>query len=326
MRSCPVLWIVAPCYNEQEALPISAPVFLKKLNEMIDNSLIDENSRILFVNDGSSDQTWRIIRELSETNRHFIGVSLSRNRGHQNALLAGLTEAASQADIVISADCDGQDDLNALDQMVKAYLDGYEIVYGVRSDRASDSWFKRFSAQSFYKFMNFLGCDILYNHADFRLASSRVLRHLADFQEVNLFLRGVFPLIGFPSTVVTYQRNSRVAGETHYPLGKMLALASNGITSLSTKPITFIILLGLVITCLGTLGLLKTGLDALFFHAEPLWAPVIHVICFFTGLEIFSLGVIGEYVGKTYLESKRRPRYIISEKTWEFSNKNGRQE
>ena len=236
----PVLWIVIPCYNEQAVLPITAPMFLEKITQLTQDGLISDESRILFVNDGSRDKTWEIIGSLAESDPHFLGIAQSRNRGHQNAVLAGLMTAKDYCDITISIDCDGQDDINAMDEMVKQYLDGCEIVYGVRSRRDTDTWFKRVTAESFYKLMNEMGAEVVYNHADYRLVSSRVLQAFSDYHEVNLFLRGMFPLVGFKSTSVFYARHERIAGESHYPLSKMLGLALDGITSMSTKPIRLI--------------------------------------------------------------------------------------
>ena len=230
--SKPILWIVIPCYNEEKVLPITAPMFLQKLQSLAEKGLVSDKSRVLFVNDGSRDSTWELICRFAKEDEHFIGISQSRNRGHQNAVLAGLMEAkASDCDITISIDCDGQDDIDAMDEMVAAYAQGYQVVYGVRSNRDSDTFFKRFTAQSFYKLLNKMGAEVVYNHADYRLISSRVLQEFANFKEVNLFLRGMIPLVGFPSTTVEYVRHERLAGESHYPLTKMLALAMNGITA-----------------------------------------------------------------------------------------------
>ena len=228
----PILYIVVPCYNEQDVLPQTAPMFLQKLKDLSALGKISEESRVLFVNDGSRDDTWRIICDLARQDRHFMGIAQSRNRGHQNAVLAGLMEAMDKCDITISIDCDGQDDINAMDDMVDAYLDGCEIVYGVRSSRETDSFFKRATAQGFYRLLNMMGAEVVYNHADYRLMSARVLKEFANFKEVNLFLRGMVPLVGFKSTSVAYERHERIAGESHYPLTKMLALAFDGITSL----------------------------------------------------------------------------------------------
>ena len=229
----PVLYIVIPCYNEEKVLPVTSGMFLEKLKSLISEAVISDDSRIMFVNDGSRDSTWDIITGLSEEEKYFTGISLSRNRGHQNALLAGLLEAEPLCDITISIDCDGQDDINAIDSMVREYLDGAEIVYGVRSSRETDTFFKRTTAQGFYKLMNRMGANVVYNHADYRLLSAKVIKELANFKEVNIFLRGMIPLVGFKSTCVYYERHERLAGESHYPLKKMLALAIDGITSLS---------------------------------------------------------------------------------------------
>ena len=244
--SKPVLWIVIPCYNEEQVLPITAPMFLEKIHSLTAQGLVSDKSRVLFVNDGSRDKTWELIQGFAAQDEHYIGISQSRNRGHQNAVLAGLMEAKSRCDITISIDCDGQDDINAMDEMVKKYLDGAEVVYGVRSRRDTDTFFKRFTAEGFYHVMNALGADIVFNHADYRLISARVLDNFADYKEVNIFLRGMVPLVGFKSEVVTYERHERLAGESHYPLSKMLALAFDGITSLSNKPIRIITGAGIV--------------------------------------------------------------------------------
>lgn len=252
----PVLYIVIPCYNEEKVLPITCELFLKKIITLVKKNKIDNNSRILFVNDGSKDRTWEIICELAKKDEHYMGISQSRNRGHQNAVLAGLMEAKDKCDITISIDCDGQDDINAMDEMVDQYLDGSEIVYGVRSKRDTDTFFKRFTAEGFYKLMNLMGAEVVFNHADYRLVSSRVLKEFANFEEVNIFLRGMFPLVGFKSTSVYYERHERIAGESHYPLSKMLALAFDGITSLSIKPIRMITGLGGFIAVLSFIGVI----------------------------------------------------------------------
>ena len=311
-----ILWIVIPCYNEQEVLPITAPRFLEELERLIAKGKVADSSRILFVNDGSKDATWYLIGKLAEGNPHFIGISQSRNRGHQNAVLAGLMEAKDQCDVTISIDCDGQDDPRAMEAMIDAYHEGCEIVYGVRSNRASDTWFKRTSAQSFYKVLNRMGVETVYNHADYRLVSARVLKHFADYQEVNIFLRGMFPLVGFKSTSVYYERHERLAGKSHYPLRRMIALAVDGITSLSIEPIHIIARAGLVFSLLGLLGILWAVIRWLSGHTVAGWASLMVVQFLLGGVIVLSLGVIGEYVGKTYLETKRRPRYIISEKTY----------
>ena len=317
MTPRPVLWVVVPCYNEQDVLPLTAPKFLDKLKALIFSGRIDDSSRILFINDGSKDDTWRIITSLSLQDNHYSGISLSRNRGHQNALLAGLMEAVDKCSITISLDCDGQDDIDAVDDMLDEYFSGSDVVYGVRSERRNDTWFKRNTAQAFYTLMNFMGAEIVYNHADYRLITSRVLKHLADFHEVNMFLRGIIPLIGFKSSCVMYERTSRLAGESHYPLRKMLAFAADGITSLSVRPITLIAIAGAASGLLGFAGIVWAVIAALTGHNVTGWASTMCVVCFMGGIQLLSLGVIGEYVGKTYLESKHRPRYIISERTYQ---------
>ena len=317
MEAKPILWIVIPCYNEEAVLPITAPMFLQKLEDLSSAGRISARSRILFVNDGSKDRTWAIIRELAEKDERFLGISQSRNRGHQNAVLAGLMEARDKCDITISIDCDGQDDINAMDAMVEAYLGGSEVVYGVRSRRDTDTWFKRFTAESFYKLLAAMGAEVVFNHADYRLVSSLVLNHFADYEEVNIFLRGMFPLVGFPSSSVYYDRAERLAGESHYPLKKMLALAFNGITSLSVKPISFITGLGAGVSLLGLVIAIWAIVEAILGNTVAGWTSTICVVYLLGGIQLISLGVIGQYVGKTYLESKRRPRYIISERTWE---------
>ena len=317
----PVLYIVIPCYNEEKVLPITAPMFLKKIQDLSAAGKISQDSRVLFVNDGSKDNTWNIIKDLSKADPHYIGICQSRNRGHQNAVLAGLMEAKDKCHITISIDCDGQDDINAMDAMVDAYLDGCEVVYGVRSKRDTDTFFKRFTAEGFYKLMNWMGAEVVFNHADYRLISSRVLQEFANFKEVNIFLRGMIPLVGFKSTSVYYERAERIAGESHYPLKKMLALAFDGITSLSVKPIRMITGFGVTVSILSFLGVLWALISQLTGSTVSGWASTMCVICFMGGVQLVCLGVIGEYVGKIYMETKRRPRYIISERTWEDEKK-----
>ena len=313
----PSLYIVVPCYNEEEVLPITAPLFRKKLLQLIADGKISDESRVLFVNDGSKDRTWELIRAMAEKEEHILGVCLSRNRGHQNAVLAGLMEAKDRCDITISIDCDGQDDLDAMDRMVDAYLEGNEVVYGVRSSRETDTFFKRTTAQGFYKFLSAMGAEIVYNHADYRLVSSRVLQHFAGFGEVNLFLRGMIPLVGFPSTTVEYARHERMAGKSKYPLRKMLALAMNGITSLSVKPLHLITSFGAFVAIVSFIGCIWALVSALAGKTVAGWASMTCIICFVSGVQLISLGIIGEYIGKIYMEAKHRPRYIISERTWE---------
>lgn len=311
----PTLYIVILCYNEEEVLPITSVQFLDKLNALIHENKISGESRIMFVNDGSKDNTWSIIKDLASGDRHYIGIAQSRNRGHQNAVLAGLMESKDKCDITISIDCDGQDDINAMDDMVDEYLNGAEIVYGVRNSRETDTFFKRTTAQGFYKVLKFMGVDVVYNHADYRLISSRVLQEFANFKEVNLFLRGMIPLVGFKSTCVYYKRNERLAGESHYPLKKMLELAFDGITSLSVKPIRMITLLGFFIAVISFIGVIWGLVTAFMGQTVPGWASIICIICFLSGVQLLALGVIGEYIGKIYMEAKSRPRYIISERT-----------
>lgn len=312
----PRLIIVVPCYNEQEVLPITAPMFLAKIKSLAQAGQITQDSRVMFVNDGSRDDTWNIITRLAEEDEHFIGISQSRNRGHQNAVLAGLMTAKDMCDITISIDCDGQDDINAMDGMVAAYHEGCEIVYGVRSRRDTDTFFKRFTAESFYKLLNAMGAEVVYNHADYRLISSRALQELAKFKEVNIFLRGMVPLVGFKSTSVYYERSERAAGKSHYPLRKMLALAFDGITSLSIKPIKMIFVLGLIVALISSVGIIWAVVEAILGNTASGWASTTCIICFLSGVQLISIGVIGEYIGKIYMEVKHRPRYIISEKTW----------
>mgnify|MGYP000771827185 CR=1 FL=1 len=322
--SKPVLWIVIPCYNEEQVLPITAPMFLEKIHSLTAQGLVSDKSRVLFVNDGSRDKTWELIQDFAAQDEHYIGISQSRNRGHQNAVLAGLMEAlhSDSCDITISIDCDGQDDINAMDAMVDAYVnDGCEVVYGVRSKRDTDTFFKRFTAESFYKLLNAMGAEVVFNHADYRLLSSRVLEEFAKFREVNLFLRGMVPLVGFKSTCVTYERHERIAGESHYPLKKMLGLAFDGITSLSVKPIRMVFFAGLFITILSFIGIIWAVIAAIAGHSVAGWASLACLVCFVGGMQCLFLGIIGEYIGKIYLEVKQRPRYIISERTAEMDEK-----
>ena len=313
----PKLYIIIPCYIEVAVLPITAPMFLEKINALAASGKISGDSRVMFVNDGSRDRTWEIIEQLSKQDEHYIGICQSRNRGHQNAVLAGLMEAKDVCDITISIDCDGQDDINAMDEMVDAYLDGCEVVYGVRSSRETDTFFKRFTAQSFYKFLAMMGADVVYNHADYRLISAKVLKEFANFKEVNLFLRGMVPLVGFKSTSVSYSRAERIAGESHYPLKKMIGLAVDGITSLSVKPLQLIMTFGLVVAFISFIGCIWALVTALCGRAVSGWASMTCIICFVSGVQLICLGIIGEYIGKIYMETKQLPRYIISKRTWE---------
>ncbi|MGO5240163.1 glycosyltransferase family 2 protein [Parolsenella sp. LCP21S3_E11] len=317
MRKPPVLAIVIPCYNEEEVLPITSGLFKAELEDLVAKGKVDPASHVLLVNDGSRDRTWELIEGLAASDPAFRGCSLSRNRGHQNALLGGLMEARGHCDATISIDCDGQDDIATMEAMVDAYLDGCDVVYGVRSSRETDTFFKRFTAQSFYRLLSSMGVECVYNHADYRLLGARALDALAEFREVNLFLRGMVPLVGFKSTSVYYERHERMAGESHYPLSKMLALAVNGITSLSVKPIRLITWTGLAVALASLVAIVWV----LVAHAAGAtvagWASTTAAVCFMGGVQMLSLGVIGEYVGKIYLESKHRPRYVISERTWE---------
>ena len=313
----PILYLIIPCYNEEKVLPVTKNLFLEKLHFLIQHGRIHERSRILYVNDGSRDRTWELICEFAEEDKYITGISQSRNRGHQNAVLAGLMEALDKCDITISIDCDGQDDLDAMDQMIDCYMDGCEIVYGVRSSRNSDTFFKRTTAQGYYKVLQKMGVDVVYNHADYRLVSSRVLREFADYREVNLFLRGMFPLVGFKSTCVYYERRERMAGDTHYPLKKMLSLAWEGITSLSVKPLRMIMALGALIACLSFCGVIWSVVMAVLGRTVAGWASTVCIVSFIGGVQLICTGVIGEYIGKIYMEVKHRPRYIISERTEE---------
>ena len=313
----PVLFIIIPCYNEEKVLPVTSGLFLNQLNQMIDSKKINQDSRILFVNDGSKDDTWEIICDLAKKDAHFIGISQSRNRGHQNAVLAGLMESKNLCDIAISIDCDGQDDIIVMSEMVDRYIEGYDVVYGVRSDRTSDTAFKRFTAETYYKVLNWMGAEVVYNHADYRLMSSRVTKEFSNFEEVNLYLRGLIPLVGFKSTTVSYERHERMAGESHYPLKKMLGLAFDGITSLSVKPLHFITGFGALVAVLSFMGVLWAIVEAILGKTISGWASTTCIVCFVSGVQLICMGVIGEYIGKIYLETKRRPRFIISERTWD---------
>ncbi len=306
-----ILYIVVPCYNEEEVLHETASRLKQKMEGMIAGGVIAENSRVLFVNDGSKDRTWEIITELHETDSLFSGLKLSRNRGHQNALLAGLMTAKQHADMAISMDADLQDDIDAVDQFVAHYYKGCDVVYGVRSSRATDTAFKRGTAQGFYKFMRTLGVDIVDNHADYRLMSKRALEALASYDEVNIFLRGIVPQLGFPTAIVAYERKERFAGESKYPLKKMLAFAFDGITSFSVKPIRFVSVLGVVIFFISLLMLVYALVAKILGHTVAGWSTLMGSIWMIGGIQLLCLGMIGEYVGKIYSETKRRPRYIV---------------
>lgn len=309
----PKLFIVIPCYNEESVIPITAPLFLDEITKLTAKGLISSDSRILFVDDGSKDNTWEIIKSLNKEDIHYIGIKQSRNRGHQNAVYAGLMIAKDKCDITISIDCDGQDDIYTMEKMVEAYFEGNEIVYGVRSSRKTDTIFKSSTAKLYYKLLNLLGAKVVYNHSDYRLVSSRVLKEFSNFREVNLFLRGMFPLVGFKSTSVYYERHERMAGESKYTLGKMLHLAFDGITSLSVVPLRLISEMGIVISILSFVGVVWSVLQNFYGHAVEGWASTVCIVCFMGGVQLISMGVIGEYIGKIYLEVKDRPRYIIAD-------------
>ena len=305
------LYIVVPCYKEEEVLPETSKRLKAKLEELVRNGRIAPDSRVLFVDDGSSDRTWEIIAALHRQDETFSGVKLSRNRGHQNALLAGMEEAARHSDVIITMDADLQDDIDAVDRMLDKYQEGCEVVYGVRSSRAKDTFFKRFTAQRYYRFMQAMGVDLVYDHADYRLMSRRAVEALMSFSEVNLFLRGMVPLVGFKSDTVLYERGERFAGESKYPLKKMIAFALDGITSFSVKPIRLILNLGIAIFVVAAVILLYSLIRKLCGQTVSGWASLVCSIWALGGIQLLALGVIGEYIGKIYNETKRRPRYII---------------
>lgn len=305
------LIVVIPCYNEEEVLPETARRLTEKMASLTQRGMISEDSRVLLVDDGSKDRTWELIQGLHEQNPLFEGVKLSRNRGHQNALLAGLMTARDRCDICISMDADLQDDMDAMDRFIEEYQKGCEVVYGVRNKRDTDTAFKRQTALMFYRLMKGLGVDITYNHADYRLMSNRALNALGQFGEVNLFLRGLAPLVGFQSGVVTYDRSERFAGESKYPLKKMLSFAVDGITSFSVKPLRLITTVGVVIFVMSLLMLLYTLISWIAGHTVIGWTSTLASIWMIGGIQLLSLGVIGEYIGKIYNETKRRPRFII---------------
>ena len=308
----PILYTVIPCYNEEAVLPETARRLREKYKSLIEAGAIDEKSRIAFVNDGSKDRTWELICALHKDDPIFTGIDLSKNRGHQNALLAGLMTVKDDADVTISMDADLQDDINAIDAMLEKYKAGCDVVYGVRSSRKKDSFFKRFTAEAFYRLMDKLGAKTVFNHADYRLMSRRALDGLAEFKEVNLFLRGIVPMIGYPSDTVLYERSARFAGESKYPLKKMLAFALEGITSLSTKPIRIITLLGFLIFLASIIMLITFVVQFFMGLTVPGWPSLIVSIWAIGGLTMLSIGIVGEYVGKIYLETKARPRFIVS--------------
>ena len=305
------LYIVVPCYNEEEVLHETTKRLKEKLNKLIKNKKIKKDSKVLYVNDGSKDNTWAIIEEINKNDKMFTGISLSRNRGHQNALVAGLLTAKEHADIIISMDADLQDDINAIDEMIEKNNNGCDIVYGVRNKREKDSWFKRTTAEGFYKFMKIMGVDVVFNHADYRLTSKRVLDNFADYHEVNLFLRGIFPLIGFKSDIVYYERNERFAGVSKYPLKKMLNFAWDGITSFSVKPIRMVLNIGIIMFAISIIMLIYALTVKILGNTVSGWTFIICSIWMIAGVQMLSLGIIGEYIGKIYSETKARPRFII---------------
>jgi len=307
------VYFVVPCYNEQEVLPETSKRLLEKMDSLIEKKKINEDSRIVFVDDGSSDKTYSIISELHNQNPRFCAVKLSRNQGHQNALLSGLMTVRDRCDAAISLDADLQDDINAIDEFVDRFNEGYDIVYGVRSSRKKDSAFKRTTAQAFYKLMLFFGVEMVYNHADYRLMSRRALEALSDFNEVNLFLRGIVPLVGFRSTTVSYERMERFAGTSKYPLKKMLAFAIDGITSFSIKPIRMVFSVGVIIFICSIFVLLYSLIRWLLGHTVAGWTTIVASIWALGSIQLLSLGIVGEYIGKIYKEVKARPRFVIEE-------------
>lgn len=313
MKKNSTLYIVVPCYNEEAVLYETTKRLKEKLEDLIDKDIISKKSKVMYVNDGSKDNTWEMIKEIEKQDKLFTGISLSRNKGHQNALVAGLLTAKEYADVVISMDADLQDDINAIDEMLKKYYDGCEIIYGVRSSRKKDSFFKKTTAEGFYKFMKLMGVDVVYNHADYRLTSKKVLDNFNDYKEVNLFLRGIFPLIGYKSDIVYYERSKRFAGESKYPLKKMLNFAWDGITSFSVKPLRMICSIGFIILFISIIIMIYSLIRKITGNTVDGWTFLSISIWFIGGIQMISLGIIGEYIGKVYTEVKQRPRYIIEE-------------
>lgn len=306
-----VLNLVIPCYNEEEALPLTKKELDKKMSNLMEEGLISENSKVVLVNDGSKDKTWEIITKIHKENHMYVGINLTRNRGHQNALLAGLMYAKNHADISISMDADLQDDINVMDDMIKKYNAGADVVYGVRSSRKKDTFFKKFTAEAFYKLMNIMGVEVVFNHADYRLMSKRALEGLSEFKEVNLFLRGIVPQVGYKTDIAYYERSERVAGESKYPLKKMLEFAIDGITSFSIKPLRMITSIGFIILILSFVVLIYSVIMKLIGNTVSGWTFIVCSIWLIGGIQTLCLGVIGEYIGKIYKETKARPRYII---------------
>lgn len=308
-----IIYIVIPCYNEEEMLPITATKMKEKMVSLVLNGKISERSKVLFVNDGSKDKTWEIIKDLHNNDKLFLGLNLSRNRGHQNALLAGLMYSKENCDAAITIDADLQDDINAIDEMIESYLNGIDIVYGVRKDRKKDKFFKRFTAELFYRLINSLGAETVFNHADFRLMSKRAIEGLGEFKETNLFLRGIVPMIGYNTGYVYYQRNERIAGKTKYPLKKMISFALQGITSLSVKPIRLITVSGFLVFLVSIAVIIYSIIRNAFGQTVPGWTSMMASIWGIGGLILLAIGIVGEYIGKIYLETKMRPRYIVEE-------------
>ena len=314
------LFVVLPCYNEEEVLGETSKRLLELYGKMISEGTVSPESKIVFVDDGSRDRTWEIISGLCEQNNIYRGVKLAHNAGHQNALLGGLMTVKDECDCAVSIDADLQDDINVIPEMVKKFDNGCDVVYGVRSERKTDSFFKRTTAQGFYKFMAMMGVDVVYNHADSRLMSRRALNDLESFKEVNLFLRGLVPLIGYKSDSVYYERAERFAGESKYPLKKMLSFAFDGITSFSVKPIKVLWSMGLIVCVAAVIAAIYTLVSKFFGYTSDGWASLMCSIWFLGGVQLVSIGIIGEYIGKIYKESKARPRYIIEEYKKEANN------
>lgn len=314
-----VLFLIIPCYNEEDVLKHTANIFINKINNLMNKNIISNDSKVLFVDDGSNDGTWDIIKELANNNKEVVGISHSKNVGHQNAIYSGLMASKDYADITITMDSDGQDDIEAIDKMIKENENGFDVVYGVRDDRKTDTWFKRKSAEIYYKVLKKFNSDIVYNHADFRLLSKRVILELEKFTETNLFIRGLIPLIGFKSIIVYYKRNKRIAGNSKYPLMKMLNFSIDGITSFSVVPLRMITILGMIISVVSFIFVIWAILSVFFGKVVNGWASLLCVIAFLGGIQLLCIGIIGEYIGKIYMESKHRPRYIVAEKVGEFN-------
>ena len=307
----PILYLVTPCYNESETLEYSIKIMSDKINQLINEGLISGQSRIVVVDDGSKDNSWSILSEIQNHNKAIIGIKLSRNKGHQNAIMAGIEYASKYSDCSITIDVDLQDDINAVDEMIKKYLDGYEVVYGVRNKRETDTFFKRFTAESYYKLLMSLGCDIVYNHADFRLLGKNAMKALGEYTETNLYIRGIIPMIGYKSCEVKYDRNERTYGKSKYPLSKMLKLAWEGITSLSVKPIRILLIIGFLMLCVSAIIIIISIIQHFTKNTIIGWTSLHCAIWGIGGINLLAIGIVGEYVAKTYLESKHRPKYFV---------------